>query len=193
MNYRNEVRISKYGGHAATLLVYFIFRVARVEDRTRDCLTAARRATCGLRRHPNEVGTYTHFFQWEQSCPLTYKVKQHDVLERGGGRLSDGPFFQLSASWFNTQETTPAVGKPGNFLPKVFGPYFQPSAWQMVCFRVTAAFWHSFGTELYTFAQLYVPPHVNSVQYLCSYSHRWARYFLNETDAILNDSRSWKI
>ena len=43
----------KYGGHAATLLVYFIFRGARAEDRTRDCLTAARHATCGLRRHPN--------------------------------------------------------------------------------------------------------------------------------------------
>jgi len=42
----------KYGGHAATLLVYFIFWGARVEDRTRGCLTAARRATCGLRRHP---------------------------------------------------------------------------------------------------------------------------------------------
>ena len=41
----------KYGGHAATLLVYIIFWGARAEDRTRGCLTAARRPTCGLRRH----------------------------------------------------------------------------------------------------------------------------------------------
>ena len=41
-----------YGGHAATLLVYFIFWGARVEDRTRGCLTAAQRATCGLHCHP---------------------------------------------------------------------------------------------------------------------------------------------
>ena len=41
----------KYGGHAATLLIYFIFWGARAEDRTRGCLTAARRATCMLRRH----------------------------------------------------------------------------------------------------------------------------------------------
>ena len=40
-----------YGGHAATLLIYFIFWGARAEDRTRGCLTAARRATCGIRRH----------------------------------------------------------------------------------------------------------------------------------------------
>ena len=40
----------KYGGHAATLFVYFTFRGARAEYRTRGCLTAARRATCGLRR-----------------------------------------------------------------------------------------------------------------------------------------------
>ena len=45
-------QFKRYGGHAATLLVYFIFRGARAEDRTRGCLTAARRATCGLRRHP---------------------------------------------------------------------------------------------------------------------------------------------
>ena len=48
--------ILKYGGHAATLFVYFIFWGARAEDRTRGCLTAARRATvptCGLRRHPS--------------------------------------------------------------------------------------------------------------------------------------------
>ena len=42
----------KYGDHAATLLLYFIFWGARAEDRTRGCLTAARRATCRLRRHP---------------------------------------------------------------------------------------------------------------------------------------------
>jgi hypothetical protein len=45
----------KYGGHATTLLVYFIFRGARAEDWTRGCLTAARRATCGLRCHPHGV------------------------------------------------------------------------------------------------------------------------------------------
>jgi len=41
-----------YGGHAATLLIYFIFWGARAEDRTRGCLTAAQRATCMLCRHP---------------------------------------------------------------------------------------------------------------------------------------------
>ena len=46
------VNSTKYGGHDATLLIYFIFWIARAEDRTRGCLTAARRATCGLRRHP---------------------------------------------------------------------------------------------------------------------------------------------
>ena len=41
-----------YIDHAANLLVYFVFWGARAEDRTRGCLTAARRATCMLRRHP---------------------------------------------------------------------------------------------------------------------------------------------
>ena len=47
----------KYGGHAATLCVYFIFWGARAEDQTRDCLTAAQHATrtCGLRRHPKQM------------------------------------------------------------------------------------------------------------------------------------------
>ena len=42
----------KYCGHAATLLVYFIYRGARAENQTRDCLTAVQHANCGLRRHP---------------------------------------------------------------------------------------------------------------------------------------------
>jgi len=42
----------KYGGHAATLFVYFMFWGARAEDQTRGCLTAAQRATCRLCRHP---------------------------------------------------------------------------------------------------------------------------------------------
>ena len=41
-----------YSGHAATLLVYFIFQGAQAEDWTQDCLTAARHTTCGLRCHP---------------------------------------------------------------------------------------------------------------------------------------------
>ena len=36
-----------YGGHAAIILVYFIFRGARAEDRTRDCLTARRATRAG--------------------------------------------------------------------------------------------------------------------------------------------------
>ena len=46
-----NIFFTTYGGPAATLLVYFIFWGAQAEDQTRDCLTAARRATCGLRRH----------------------------------------------------------------------------------------------------------------------------------------------
>jgi len=34
-------RVKGYGGHAATLLVYFRFWGARAEDRTQGCLTAA--------------------------------------------------------------------------------------------------------------------------------------------------------
>ena len=49
----------KYGGHAATLLVYFIFRGARAEDQLgtalqqHNALPVGYVATlCGLRRHP---------------------------------------------------------------------------------------------------------------------------------------------
>ena len=51
--FKEEKTLNMYGGHAATLLVYFIFWGARAEKRTRGCLTAAGRATCGLRRHPH--------------------------------------------------------------------------------------------------------------------------------------------
>ena len=63
--------IFKYGGHAATLLVYFIFWGAWAEDQTRGCLTAARRATCGLRRHP----------KWATSPPYVgYVATQKELI-----------------------------------------------------------------------------------------------------------------
>jgi hypothetical protein len=51
--------ILQHGGHAATLFVYFIFWGTRAEDRTRDCLTAAGRAICKLRRHPSKPRRHT--------------------------------------------------------------------------------------------------------------------------------------
>ena len=51
--------ILQLGGHAATLFVYFIFWGTRAEDRTRDCLTAAGRAICKLRRHPSKPRRHT--------------------------------------------------------------------------------------------------------------------------------------
>ena len=51
-NFQVLFYFKRYGGHTASLLVYFIFWSVRAKGQTQDCLTAARRATCGLRHHP---------------------------------------------------------------------------------------------------------------------------------------------
>ena len=78
----------KNDGHAATLLVYFIFWGGRAEGRTRGCLTAARRATCGQRRHPDGLRRHPEGLRRH---PMGYAATLRATVGRHPKGLRDHP------------------------------------------------------------------------------------------------------